>query len=71
MKQIEVDYEIGQVVRIKLNKTVGRVRGIWKDKDQIEYRVEWALSDTSIHGKWFRKDELEEVTKGTEYFPTP
>ena len=62
MKQIEVDYEIGQKVKIKLNGVIGIVKSIWKDKNRIKYEVKWAFSDTSIHGKWFETDEIEEIT---------
>ena len=61
MKQVEVDYEIGQKVRIKANKVVGKINGIWIDVSRTVYSVEWILLDTSINTKWFVKDEIEEV----------
>lgn len=67
MKQIEVNYEIGQQVKIKVNGVVGKINGIWIDVGRTVYNVEWVSSDSSIHTKWFVKDEIEEVTKGTEY----
>ena len=61
MKQVEVDYVIGEEVKIKVNGTVGKINGIWIDVSRITYNVEWVSQDTSIHTKWFYKDEIEEI----------
>ena len=61
MKQIEVDYEVGQKIKIKANGIIGTINGVWKDLSRISYDVEWVSSTTAIMNRWFLKEELEEV----------
>ena len=61
MKQIEVDYVIGEEVKIKVNGVIGKINGIWIDISRIVYDVEWVSPDTSIHTKWFTKDEIRDI----------
>ena len=61
MKQIEVDYEMGQEVKIKVNGVKGKINAIWIDVSRITYNVEWTLTDTSIHTRWFTKNEIEDI----------
>lgn len=68
MKQIEVDYEIGQKVKIELNQMVGTVKIIWVEKGQTKYNVEWAIDDSKIHDKWFNADEVRAIDKESDLF---
>lgn len=60
-KTIEVDFEIGQKVKIKVNTIVGKIIGIWADVSRISYNVEWVSSTTAIMDKWFVSKEIEAI----------
>lgn len=69
MKQIEVDYEIGQRVRIEVNGKIGGVKGIWIDKNSIiNYNVEWATNDGAVDDRWFKTDEITAIDKESDLF---
>lgn len=60
MKQIDIDYEVGEKVEVKLTGRIGKVIGVWKDKEgDMNYNVEWACDDGDIHDRWFKVNELE------------
>ena len=59
-KTIEVDFEMGEGVRIRINDTRGKINGIWIDVAGTKYNVEWVTYETSdIHTRWFVKEELD------------
>ena len=59
-KTVDVDYEMGERVRIRVNDVRGRINGIWIDVAGIKYNVEWVNpDDTAIHTRWFVKEELD------------
>lgn len=68
MKKIEVDYEMGQRVRIKANGRMGEIRGIWIDKNVIGYSVEWVIEDGTIHDRWFKVDEIRSINEESDLF---
>ena len=60
-KTIEVDFEMGQKVKIKANGIAGNINGIWVDISRISYDVEWVSTTSAIMNKWFISKELEAV----------
>lgn len=61
MKKIEVDFEMGQIVKIKFNQTVGKIIGIWVDIKVTHYSVEWVTTTSAINERWFVKEEIAEL----------
>ena len=60
-KQIEIDFEMEQRVKIIVNAMIGKINGIWIDLFGIKYNVEWVGPDTSLNNRWFAGKELERV----------
>ena len=61
-KTVEVDYVMGERVRIRVNDTRGTINGIWIDVAGIKYNVEWVTYETSaINTRWFVKEELDSL----------
>lgn len=61
MKKIEVDFEMGQNVKIKFNQTIGKIIGIWVDIKVTHYNVEWVTTTSAINDRWFVEEEIVEV----------
>ena len=61
-KTVEVDFKMGERVRIRINDVRGKVNGIWIDVASIKYNVEWVNYETSaINTRWFVKEELDSL----------
>ncbi len=60
-KTIEVDFDIGDKVKIKANGAIGIINGVWKDVSRINYNVEWVAPTSSLMNKWFISKELERI----------
>lgn len=56
----EIQFMIGDEVKIMANGCKGKVYEIWITKDTVKYNVKFADLSGRINETWFGKDELEQ-----------